>query len=80
MILWRNGVYDPHKFSVDDTSKLGWMFADITMDEDEAMVIAGNVFIMDMAGTTAAHMLQFTPAIAKKSMTVWQVCIVLSED
>ena len=75
VVLWRIGVYDPHKFSMDDTSRAAWMLADILMEEDESMSIAGTVSVLDMAGATSAHMLQMTPALAKKSLTVWQVCI-----
>ena len=58
---------------MDEVFKSSLILADIFYDEDEQSTITGMVQILDMSDMTAGHFLAFTPALAKKSMTVWQV-------
>lgn len=48
------------------------MLMDIVINEDDQAIIAGVIFIQDMKGLTMAHLAQMTPAIIKKSSTIFQ--------
>lgn len=59
---------------MDEVFKASCFIGDTLYDEDEILSITGMVQILDMAGMTSGHVLQMTPAISKKAMTIWQVC------
>ena len=66
-------MHNPHTTNMDEVSKASCFVGDILMDEDEQMTITGAVQVLDMTGMEAGHLLQMTPAGAKKAMTIWQV-------
>ncbi|XP_058065045.1 alpha-tocopherol transfer protein-like, partial [Anopheles bellator] len=70
IILVRPGVYDPSKFTIQEIFKYNTMMADIMMKEDDNLIVAGQMGILDLANTTMAHFLQFNPSFVKK-MTMW---------
>ncbi|XP_018027682.1 alpha-tocopherol transfer protein-like isoform X4 [Hyalella azteca] len=72
LILGRMGAYDAHKNSMDDVTKAALLILDIMSDECEQMSIAGLAEIIDCSGMTGAHVLQMTPALAKKSLVLMQ--------
>lgn len=66
-------LHDPSMFSMDEISKASCMVTDVFLEEDMSSVVAGVTYIVDVKGTTADHMLQMTPQLIKKSVTIWQV-------
>ena len=73
IILCRVGLYDPHKFSMDDIIRFGAIVCDIVCLEDEEVTVAGFMLLNDSQGSTFSHMVAFTPTIAKKSAIFMQV-------
>merc|ERR1712212_873879 len=72
-IVWgRWGIYDPNVVSMDEILKLGSIIFDVMLEEDEQAGITGVVLAGDCTGLTFTHAVAFTPAIAKKSMVLWQ--------
>ena len=72
-VIIRTGVHDPHTTSIEQVFKATHFCSDIWVEEEESLSVVGVVQILDMAGVTAAHGLQMTPAVVKKAMTIWQV-------
>ncbi|EAA43295.4 AGAP012165-PA, partial [Anopheles gambiae str. PEST] len=66
IILVRPGVYDPSKYTIQEVFRYNTMMSDIMMKEDDNLVVAGQVGILDLANVTSAHFLQFTPTFVKK--------------
>uniref|UniRef100_A0A182PGB9 CRAL-TRIO domain-containing protein n=1 Tax=Anopheles epiroticus TaxID=199890 RepID=A0A182PGB9_9DIPT len=66
IMLIRPGVYDPKRYTIEEVIKVSTMINDIVMLEDDNMVIAGQVGILDLANVTSAHFLQFSPTFVKK--------------
>lgn len=66
ILLIRPGVYDPSKYKIEEIMKISTMVNDILMNEDDNLVIAGQVGILDLQGVTMSHFLQFSPGFAKK--------------
>lgn len=73
VVFGRWGIYDPNKVSMDEVMKLGSLIFDVLLDEDEQATITGVVMAGDCTGLTLAHAMAYTPAMAKKSMVLWQV-------
>lgn len=73
VVFGRWGIYDPNKVSMDDIMKLGSMIFDVLLEEDEQASVTGVVIAGDCTGLTLAHAVAYTPAMAKKSMVLWQV-------
>ncbi|XP_069978325.1 alpha-tocopherol transfer protein-like isoform X3 [Penaeus vannamei] len=72
VVFGRWGIYDPNKVSMDEVMKLGSLIFDVLLDEDEQATITGVVMAGDCTGLTLAHAMAYTPAMAKKSMVLWQ--------
>jgi hypothetical protein len=72
LILMRNSVY-PTETKIEDVFKVNMMTLDILLEENDGLVIFGSTFVMDHAKNTLPHMVQMTPAVAKKITTVFQV-------
>lgn len=68
--ILRTGAYDP-KINVTDLFKLNMMITEIMFLEDDQMVISGFTMVQDMKGINLNHMIQMTPALVKKAMTVF---------
>jgi phosphopantetheine adenylyltransferase len=75
LILGRMGAQPPET-KVADLMKLNMMTMDILMEESDRIVICGFTNMVDFEKNTLAHMIQMTPAIAKKMSTVFQVTFV----
>lgn len=73
MIIARSGVIDPTKCQVVDQNRLFFMVNSLTVERLDQSSITGWVFLNDLKGITMAHIASFSPAIGKKSMTVFQV-------
>ncbi|KAK7861949.1 hypothetical protein R5R35_006319 [Gryllus longicercus] len=72
VILFRGGAYDPNEVDINDVFKANMMMVDVMVMEDDALIVKGQVGIMDMSNMTVAHATHMTPSLAKKSMTVFQ--------
>lgn len=66
IVLIRPGLYDPAQYTIQDVFRYNSMMSDIMMMEDDQLGIAGQVGILDLANTTMAHFLQFSPTFVKK--------------
>lgn len=51
------------------------MMMDYMVREDDEVTICGTVSLMDMSGTTFAHVAQMSPSLSKKMMTLFQVSL-----
>ena len=72
VVLMRAGPSDPDTMKKDDEFKTSTMIMEAAMEGDQQAVIRGMVLIQDLEGMTLAKTLGFTPAVAKRAMTVWQ--------
>ncbi|XP_066978641.1 retinol-binding protein pinta-like isoform X5 [Macrobrachium rosenbergii] len=72
IVLVRSGAHDPKEYMIDEVFKATCFISDIMFEEDEQAGITGIVNILDMEGVTPAHMMQMTPPLVKKTMTIWQ--------
>lgn len=75
ILLGRWGIYDPKMVSMDELIKTTSMFLDVMLDEDEQSSISGYIMMGDCTGLTISHAIAFTPSHGKKSMVMWQVCV-----
>ncbi|KAG7164346.1 Retinol-binding protein pinta-like 2 [Homarus americanus] len=73
VVIIRTAKHDPKVTSMDEVFKATQFIHDILWLEDEQMSITGVVQMMDMENITAAHVLQMSPALLKKAITIWQV-------
>lgn len=72
IILVRPGIFDPAKYTIQDAMKVTTMMLDIMLNEDDNFIIAGQLCILDLAGVTLQHFLQYTPSFIKKMITITQ--------
>lgn len=70
--LIRAGCYDPSKFSIADIIKVSMMIGDLMMHEDDNLVVAGQIGILDFTGVTISHFTQFNPTFIKKMSMLQQ--------
>lgn len=69
VMLIRPGVYDASKITIEDVFRVNSFFMDISLLEDDNMIVAGQMGIIDLANCTMGHFLQMSPAMVKR-MTV----------
>lgn len=69
IVLVRPGIFDPQVYTIQDAMRVTTMMLDYMLNEDDNFVIAGQIGILDLAGVTIQHFLQFNPTFIKK-MTV----------
>ncbi|XP_055622721.1 uncharacterized protein LOC129766230 [Toxorhynchites rutilus septentrionalis] len=72
IVLIRPGVHDPAECTIQDIFKVNMIFSDIMFREDDNLVVAGQIGILDLTGMTVAHVLQMNPTFAKKTTTMMQ--------
>jgi phosphopantetheine adenylyltransferase len=72
VLFGRMGVHPP-ELKVADLMKVNMMMMDILMEENDRIVICGSTNVVDFEKNTMAHMVQMTPAIAKKISTLFEV-------
>ncbi|EDV98913.1 retinol-binding protein pinta [Drosophila grimshawi] len=65
----RAGSYDTSKYKFQDIIRVGSMFGEIMMFEDENATVSGYVEIMDMKGVTGAHLFALRPDLLRKFST-----------
>jgi CRAL/TRIO domain len=66
IILIRHGAYDPNVYTIQDVIKVATMKNDILLRTDDNIVIAGQIGILDLAGVTCTHFMQYNPTFIKK--------------
>lgn len=66
VMLIRPGRYDPSKFSIEEVFRVNSYFMDILMQEDDNMVVAGQMGIIDLAECTMGHFLHMSPSMVKR--------------
>lgn len=62
----RAGAYDLNKFKFQDIIRVGSMFGEIMMMEDDNATVSGYLEIMDMAGVTGANLFALQPQLLSK--------------
>lgn len=72
VILGRPGCYDPEKFKMEDVMKSFLLINDLLHEEDDQMIIAGQINIVDLKGASLAHFTSFTPQHMKKMTMMMQ--------
>jgi len=69
----RTAIADPKKHNIADLMKNNYLHMETSLLSQDRGVIAGEVVILDVKGTTLDHMTQMTPSMAKKSIVTYQV-------
>lgn len=72
IILIRPGAYDAHKFTIQQVMKVSYMIMDILTIEDDNLVIAGQMGVLDLSNVSMTHFLQMTPSFVKKMTMLGQ--------
>lgn len=72
VFLVRLTNYDPDKYSINDVMRILNMVGDLALHLDDNFVVAGQVTLCDMSGSTFAHLGQMSPRFAKTAMVVSQ--------
>jgi hypothetical protein len=72
VILGRPGCYDPEKYKMEDVMKSFLLINDLLHEEDDQMLVAGQINIVDLKGSTLAHFTSFTPQHMKKMSMMMQ--------
>jgi len=62
----RAGSYDINKFKFQDIIRVGSMFGEIMMLEDDNASVSGYLEIMDMSGVTGANLFALQPQLLSK--------------
>ncbi|XP_030377093.1 retinol-binding protein pinta [Scaptodrosophila lebanonensis] len=62
----RAGSYNTSKYKFQDIIRVGSMFGEIMMFEDDNATVSGYVEIMDMAGVTGTHLFALQPELLRK--------------
>ena len=68
----RGSKTDPARHSISDQMRFSLLVTESLMERVDQGSIMGVVGIQDMSGMTMGHASNFSPAIAKKAMTVFQ--------
>lgn len=72
VMLMRIGSYDADKLSIIDVMKVSMMANDILLQEDDNMIIAGQIGILDLKGVTLSHLTQMSPSLVKRMTMMMQ--------
>lgn len=72
IVLIRPGCYDAEKFTVLETMKVSSLIFEIMMREDDNLMVAGQIGILDLANVTLSLFLQMTPATIKRMTVIGQ--------
>lgn len=66
VMLIRPGRYDPSKFTINEVFRINSYFMDICLQEDDNMIVAGQIGIIDLSDCTMSHFLQMSPSMVKR--------------
>lgn len=70
IFLVRFGTYDPEKYHITEIFAAANVILRMELYFDDDIVISGVQYVGDFSGLTAAHILQFTPAVLKKLLSL----------
>uniref|UniRef100_A0A1I8PKY0 CRAL-TRIO domain-containing protein n=1 Tax=Stomoxys calcitrans TaxID=35570 RepID=A0A1I8PKY0_STOCA len=62
----RAASYDTNKYKFADIIRVGSMFGEMMMIDDDRSTVSGFLEIMDMAGVTGSHLFQLQPDLLRK--------------
>ena len=66
IIFSRSGGYDPTKYKIEDIMKCFLLVGDLIHQEDDQMIICGQINIIDLKHASIAHFSAMTPQMMKK--------------
>lgn len=66
IVLIRPGAYDANKHTIQDVMKVSSFIMDILHLEDDNLIVAGQLGILDLANVGMGHFVQMTPGFIKK--------------
>ncbi|KAG5672154.1 hypothetical protein PVAND_002307 [Polypedilum vanderplanki] len=72
IILGSMQKYDPKDYNVEEMMKVMMLCGDLMHEEDDQMIICGQVNIVDLKNATIAHFMMWTPQLMKKMTTIMQ--------
>lgn len=72
LILGVAGGFDPDEYDVNDFLKVWFLVMDLMMEDDDQMIVAGQMNLMDLKKATLAHFMVFTPSMLKKMTMMMQ--------
>lgn len=72
VVIVRSAMHNTSTTSMDEVLKASNMIGPC-VEDDEQWSVTGIVQVIDLAGATASHGMQMTPAFVKKAMVIWQV-------
>ncbi|KAG5672153.1 hypothetical protein PVAND_002306 [Polypedilum vanderplanki] len=72
IILGSMQNYDPKDYNIEELMKVSMLIMDLMHEEDDQMLICGQVNIMDLKNATLAHFLVWTPQMMKKMTMIMQ--------
>lgn len=72
VVLVRPGIFDPAEYTIQDAMKVTTMMLDILLNEDDNFVVSGQLCVLDLAGVTLQHFLQYSPSFIKKMVVITQ--------
>lgn len=64
--------FNPKEFKMEDIIKTIGLVTDILANEDDHIVVAGQMIIVDFSNASFQHLLHFTPKFLKKLATMSQ--------
>ncbi|XP_070491079.1 uncharacterized protein [Chironomus tepperi] len=72
VIFSRSGGYDPSKYKLEDIMKCFTLIGDLLHEEDDQMIISGQINVVDLKHASIAHFTAFTPQMMKKMTVMMQ--------
>lgn len=72
IILSIVGDYDANEFTMDEMMKAFLLVGDVMMEEDDQMIIAGQIIIIDFGKAKFSNFVSFSPSTMKKLITLIQ--------
>jgi hypothetical protein len=72
IILGSFSKYDPKDYPIEDMMKVSMLINDIMHNEDDQMLICGQVNVIDLKNATMAHFLAWHPQLMKKMTMMMQ--------
>lgn len=72
LFVFRPGRFDVKSFSLEDVMKVFFLGFDIMFTDDDNVAVAGQRIIFDIGDMTVSHIMQMTPTLVRRSMTLMQ--------
>ena len=72
VIFSRSGGYDPTKYKLEDIMKCYMLVGDLLHEEDDQMIVSGQINIIDLKHASIANFTAFSPQMMKKMTVMMQ--------